>query len=120
SRTVPRRHGGGECDDPPRYLHCAGPRRTHREEGSGRMNLTWHIVKKDFARLRLPLALWVVLILGQFLLSWQILHAVNPDPAALQLTLHTLDRMKDVLFGLQIFLCCLLVAALIHEDSLAG
>ena len=84
------------------------------------MNLTWHIVKKDFLRLRLPLALWVALMAGQFILSYQILHVVNPDPAALQLTLHTLDRMKDVLFGLQIFLCCLLVAALIQEDPLVG
>ena len=84
------------------------------------MNLTWHIVKKDFVRLRLPLALWVLLMLGQFLLGRQILQVVNPDPVALQLTFHTLDRMKDVLFGLQLFLCCLLVAALIHEDPLVG
>ena len=79
------------------------------------MNLTWHIVKKDFLRLRLALALWVALMVGQFILSYEILHVVDADATILRLTVKSLDYMQNVLFGLQLLLCCLLVAALIVE-----
>ncbi len=84
------------------------------------MNLTWHIVKKDFLRLRLALALWVALMVGQFILSYEILHVVDADATILRLTVKSLDYMQNVLFGLQLLLCCLLVAALIQEDPLVG
>lgn len=84
------------------------------------MNLTWHIVKKDFLRLRLALALWVLLMVGQFILGYQILHVVDADATILRLTVKSLDYMQNVLFGLQMALCCLLVATLIQEDPLVG
>ncbi len=84
------------------------------------MNLTWYILKKDFVRLRLPLALWVILMVGRFLVGDRILRVENSDLDALQVTLGTLGAMHNVLFGLQLILCCVLVAALIHEDSVVG
>ena len=63
------------------------------------MNLTWHILKKDFVRLRLPLALWVILMVGRFLVGDRILRVETNDLDALQVTLGTLSAMHNVLFG---------------------
>jgi len=84
------------------------------------MNLTWHIIRKDFVRLRLALGLWMALMVGRFLVCDRILRVENSDLHALQVTLGTLGAMHNVLAGLQLFLGCLLVAALIHEDTVVG
>lgn len=84
------------------------------------MNLTWHILKKDFVRLRLALALWMILMVGRFFVCTRILRVDASDLDALQVTLGTLNALHNVLVGLQLLLGGLLVAALIHEDTVVG
>jgi hypothetical protein len=81
------------------------------------MKLTWHIVKKDLRRLWMPLALWALLVVAQVAVGMSLLWSdASADPV-------WFDRMADysrVLLGLDLLFAYVMIAALIHEDSLVG
>ncbi len=80
------------------------------------MKLTWLIVWKDLARLRLALALWAAAFLWEYALGVRLLAGNIPD-----LSLFERLRLYDVVaFGLQGVIGYILIAALIHEDPLVG
>lgn len=80
------------------------------------MNLTWHIVAKDLARLRIPLAVWVVLFLAEFAVGVRLL---NGSPMTLESFegIQVFDGLLGFLHGVIGFF---LVAALVFEDPLVG
>ncbi len=89
------------------------------------MKLICHIIKKDFRRLRLPLALWLLPMAGQFLIGFWLLRAHDPTPFALEalgrtLAVRNLAGCVWLLWGLQVVGCGLLVVALVQADPLVG
>jgi hypothetical protein len=75
------------------------------------MNLIWHIVRKDFRRLRLPLALWLVLLLGMS--AW----ATGQSYARWEG-----EYFRSLGFGtfVQMLIAYVLAAWLVLEDDLVG
>lgn len=75
------------------------------------MNLIWHIVRKDFRRLRLPLALWLVLLLG-----------ISVWAAGQSFTMWESMYFSSLAFGalVQVLLTYVLGAWLVMEDNLSG
>jgi hypothetical protein len=81
------------------------------------MNLWWHLLAKDFRRLRGRLAAWLVVLGLKYVIGFWLLHASG-------------DLGERVLTGLQmavgglvftdVALTWLLVALLLHEDAVAG
>ncbi|MDI1334841.1 MAG: hypothetical protein PSU94_01550 [Lacunisphaera sp.] len=84
------------------------------------MNLTWHIVKKDIRRLRIPLLLWIALMAGQFILSMLILHREDENLTDLVNQIQAFDAFHEILWAMQLLACYVLSAWLIHEDALTG
>jgi len=81
------------------------------------MNLIWHIVKKDLRRLWVPLALWALLVVGQVGVGMNLLLGNGTTDGVL------FDRMvfyNYLFFGLDLLFAYILVAALLHDDSLVG
>jgi len=81
------------------------------------MNLVWHIVKKDLRRLWVPLALWSLLVAFQVVVGLTLLWSNRSADLA------WFDRMADyshMLLGLDLLFAYVLVAALVHDDSLVG
>jgi hypothetical protein len=78
------------------------------------MKLTWHIVAKDLARLKLPVALWVAFFLGEFAIGVRLLSGPVSTPSTFQDCLAS----ETMLFGLKVALGYLLVAGLVFEDGL--
>ena len=78
------------------------------------MNLIWHLARKDLRRLLIPAAIFFVLLVGKLLLGIQVLDVVDHHQfAALR------DYLKAVLMAEFVFGYAL-VAAIVHEDPLAG
>jgi len=80
------------------------------------MNLTVHIVKKDFRRLLVPLALWALLLVAQIFLGIRMLRGDGDN-------LEWFGRMSlygYLFFALDLVVSYVLVAMLIHEDPLTG
>ncbi len=84
------------------------------------MNLTWHIIKKDLRRFRLPLALWAALIVGQTVLGYMIFQRRDEEVGSLVNALHGLDTLHELVWGMQLVLGFFMVAGLIQEDALVG
>jgi hypothetical protein len=78
------------------------------------MNLIWHLARKDLRRLRIPGAIFLVLLVCKLLLGLQILDVVDQHQFA---TLR--DHLKVALMAETIF-GYVLVAAIIQEDPLVG
>lgn len=79
------------------------------------MSLVWHIVRKDFRRLRWPLAAWLALPLAQ----WTLMSASSGtamDPAAFE----GMITMSNVWIGLTWATGVILVAWLVMEDGLVS
>ena len=80
------------------------------------MNLTWHIIKKDLTRLRLPLLLWLALLAGQSLVSIRLLSAQSAD-----MNWYTETGMLfNVLLAVTLVVGFLLASALVLSDPLVG
>ena len=80
------------------------------------MNLVWHIVKKDFTRLRLPLLLWTCVQLGQIAFSERMFSSASLDG-------EWFNGQWALLVGLtflELTVCYIMVAALVLEDPLVG
>ncbi len=78
------------------------------------MNLTCHIVKKDFRRLQVPLVLWALLLVAQIFIGVRLLHGDGDN-------LEWFGRMglySYLFFALDLVVSYVLVAMLIHEDPL--
>jgi len=84
------------------------------------MNLTWHVVKKDIRRFRLPLALWAGLILLQTILCFVLFRWADEEVMVLRTGLNGLDALHEILWGMQLVLGFFLVAGLVQEDPLVG
>lgn len=80
------------------------------------MNLVWHIVKKDFTRLRLPLGLWAAVLLGSFVVAGRLFSpgSIEGEWFNHQSGAQGLTTLVWVLAGY------ILVAALALEDTLVG
>lgn len=79
------------------------------------MSLTWHIVRKDFRRMRWPLAAWLMLPLAE----WTILTRASGmpiEPPAIQ----GMQTMTAFWTGLTCFGGLILAAWLVMEDALVG
>ena len=74
------------------------------------MRLAWHIARKDFRRLRWPLALWGVVIGLQYL-SWRLMPVGDGEASGAA-------KLVLALWGLHLAVGWLLVPHLIHEDPL--
>ncbi len=81
------------------------------------MKLVWHIVKKDFRRLAVPLALWAVLLVARGEVGAHLLRGQGLDPGRLFFYWWTASTM---LLWLDTVVCVVLVASLVHEDTLVG
>ena len=80
------------------------------------MNLVWHIVKKDFIRLRLPLLLWTGLLLGGIFISERMFSSSS-------LEWEWFSRQFGIMGAITfawLVVSYILVAALGLEDSLVG
>lgn len=80
------------------------------------MNLTLHIVKKDFRRLLVPLVLWALLLVAQILIGVRLLRGDGDN-------LEWFGRMGlygQLFFALDLLVSYVLVASLIHEDPVMG
>ena len=80
------------------------------------MSLVWHIVKKDFLRLRVPLAFWALLLVAKGEIGVRALKS----PLASMDQLFVFQWLEYTLVPMEAIVCVLLVAALIHEDAVAG
>ncbi len=80
------------------------------------MNLVWHIVRKDFRRLWLPLALWLLLVLGHvsLLFFWDGPMGTNPD------ALTGKRYFVNTCGGIVMAVGFILAAWLVMEDNLAS
>jgi hypothetical protein len=79
------------------------------------MSPTWHIVRKDFRRLRLPLALWLLMMLLHTALLWR--------AAGLDATPTSYEGMRFFAYAWQVIVMAVgfvLAAWLIMEDSLVS
>jgi len=80
------------------------------------MNLTWHIIKKDLLRLRLPVLPWVIILAGQVYVSNELL-----SPLSLDMDLFfEMGMFFNLLVVVGLMLTSLLVAMLVLEDPLSG
>lgn len=80
------------------------------------MRLTWHIVAKDTLRLRLPVALWVLLLVVKQGVQWRVAHMATED-------LDEVNRLKAFVLVLSIvgyFVSYVLAAAVVKEDTPTG
>jgi hypothetical protein len=77
------------------------------------MRLAWHIARKDFRRLRVPVALWVVLIAAKFGVGAMLIFGIKIEFDSLRFASYWLA-------GLEMFGGYFLVAALVHGDVLVG
>lgn len=80
------------------------------------MKLTWHLIAKDFRRLRWALAAWLALFVLQVAAGYVLLRGYGGDmdlPTVLQLT-------GVALVLLQLLAGYVLVGRLVHEDRLVG
>jgi len=80
------------------------------------MKLTWHIIRKDLVRMRLPLALWCLLLAAHVVVGAVLVSANGFD-------LHWLDSVALVdhlLTALDIVVNYALVAELIQGDAMVG
>ena len=84
------------------------------------MNLTWHLLKKDIRRFRLPLALWAALILAQTVICFAIFRSTDEDVMLLRTRLNGLDALHEILWVMQMVVGFFLVAGLVQEDPLVG
>lgn len=80
------------------------------------MSLVWHIVQKDFRRLAAPLALWALLLVFRGEVGAHVLLGEGLELG--RLYYWTIANL--VLLWLDAAVCVLLVAALVHEDTLVG
>ncbi|MEJ1973156.1 MAG: ABC transporter ATP-binding protein [Lacunisphaera sp.] len=91
------------------------PRGPRRNQQSRRMNLIWHIVRKDLRRLRWPLLLWLLLPLVQWtLLATTSRTAMNPTAFDGMVT------MSATWAGLTWVVGLILAAWLVMEDGLVS
>lgn len=80
------------------------------------MKLIWHIVKKDLARMQLPLALWTLLLLAKIALG-----AVLRAGGGVDVVWFTrIELYVTLCTWLGVVMIYALVALLIHEDALVG
>ncbi|HET7537240.1 MAG TPA: hypothetical protein VFJ90_12345 [Candidatus Didemnitutus sp.] len=80
------------------------------------MSLTWHIVLKDFRRLKLGLAIWTIMIIGQIFVAERMFSTAAFAPGWFEKQEITL--MLAILVG-DVF-AFFLSAAIVLEDSLVG
>jgi len=80
------------------------------------MNLTWHIVRKDLGRLRLPLALWIALIAAKLGLGAVLLWG---GIGGIERFGHIAAAGNWLIAG-EVLTGYALVAALMHDDVLTG
>lgn len=78
------------------------------------MKLLWHIVRKDGARLRLPLGLWGLLLLAKLALGAMLRAGGGAD----YVWFARLELYINLCTGLGALMVYVLVALLIHEDAL--
>ncbi len=80
------------------------------------MKLVWHIVRKDLRRMRVPLALWALVLAGKNEMGVDLLHGDAADLVHLDLM-----RMSIAVFvGVDVFVNLILVGLLVQEDALVG
>ncbi len=80
------------------------------------MNLTWHIIKKDLVRLRLPVLLWAVVLAGQVYASHELI-----SPLSLDLNLFfEMGMFFNLLVLVGLVVTYPLVATLVLDDPLSG
>lgn len=80
------------------------------------MKLTWHLIAKDFRRLRWALAAWLALFVLQVAVGFMLLRGNGADldkPVVLQLT-------GALLVFVQLLSGYLLVGRMVHEDPVVG
>ncbi|HVT71656.1 MAG TPA: hypothetical protein VHD61_00855 [Lacunisphaera sp.] len=80
------------------------------------MNLTWHIVKKDFRRLQLPLFLWTVLLGAQAVLCMRLFSARAGNAEWIEQQ----SGIITALAGVGWLFTFVLTAAFVLEDPLTG
>ena len=80
------------------------------------MNLIWHIVKKDLVRMRLPLALWVLLMVAKIGLGVALRAGDGVDFT----WFGRIELYVNVCTWLDGLMIYILVAVLIHGDALVG
>jgi hypothetical protein len=80
------------------------------------MNLTWHIIKKDLVRLRLPVLLWVFILASEVYVSNSMLSIRSVDFN----WFYQMDIFVNLLFGVGLVVTYILVAMLVLDDPLTG
>jgi len=80
------------------------------------MNLTWHIFKKDFRRLRLPALAWLLLLAAQVIVSERLLSVRSADLNWFLLT----GTLFNLLEAVGLVVSYILVAFLVLDDPLVG
>lgn len=80
------------------------------------MSLTWHIVRKDFLRMRLPLALWAAVLIVKNELGVSLLHGDGVDFVHFDLV----KAGGFLLLALDMFMQVILVALLVQEDRVVS
>src|SRR5882724_1199119 len=102
----------------------AGGQTAGRGERRPAMKLTWHIVKKDFQRLWVPLALWSLLLAAKVAIGWTMLEGSSVtlgwSANAEQMWLNRMTLYSNLLIALDILVNYVLAGVLIHEDALLG
>ncbi|HEY5079206.1 MAG TPA: hypothetical protein VII43_05140 [Opitutaceae bacterium] len=80
------------------------------------MNLTWHIVAKDFRRLRVPISVWMLAYVVQFAVGARLLSGAVFNPGAFQTNQATCQFLSLIQFVVGF----MLVPELIFDDPLVG
>ena len=80
------------------------------------MNLTWHIVAKDFRRLRYPIAAWMLAYVVQFALGARLLSGAVPNTSSWQ----SMQVACQALSLIQFVVGFMLIPELVLDDPLVG
>jgi hypothetical protein len=80
------------------------------------MNLTWHIVKKDLVRMRLPVLVWAVFLSVQVVVSDRLLSIRSVDYTWFA----NMGMLLNLLAAVGLLASFILAAALVLDDPLAG
>src|SRR5262249_55528045 len=115
-RSFPEWNGHCAPDDAARNLRHAGPRNPPATERSGRMNLTWHIVKKDLRALRWPIGVWFLCVVGKLGVGVALLNARGDEGIT---WFNQMDLLAKTL-AVGELLSFVLAAALVQEDLMVG
>ena len=80
------------------------------------MNLTWHIVLKDFRRLRLPIAAWMLSFVIQFILGARLMSGAASTVSSFQ----SAQTSCQILSLIQFVVGFMLIPEVILDDPLVG